>query len=155
MNRPLIRGDGMKAIEGQIDTFTDTHAGVANEEKDVATQIIAAEELLLQEFVLLCRECAWKSSWKARNVLAADQTSEFRKLFGPGQFVQDRAQSEKQSNEGCGRQHRFLRSQTRHPTEDMGFAAQLVEALHLRMIAYRDSAGSCEQPRGNDELLGD
>ena len=36
LNRPLIRGGGTKAIEGQIGTFTDAHAGVADQQKDVA-----------------------------------------------------------------------------------------------------------------------
>src|SRR5215470_5196432 len=71
LNRPLIRGGGMKAIEGQIGTLTDAHAGVANQQKGVATQIIAAAEFLLQEFVLLCRERAWKSLREARKVLAS------------------------------------------------------------------------------------
>ena len=30
MNGPLIRAGGAKAVEGQIDTFADAHAGVAN-----------------------------------------------------------------------------------------------------------------------------
>lgn len=61
VNRPLIRADRAKAVEGQIDTLTDAHAGVANQQKDVATQIVAAEEFLLQKFILFCREWAWKS----------------------------------------------------------------------------------------------
>src|SRR6267142_339096 len=55
VNRPLIRAGGAQAVERQIGTFTDAHAGVANQQKDIATQIVAAEEFLLQEFVLLCR----------------------------------------------------------------------------------------------------
>ena len=89
MNRPLIRGGRAKAIEGQIGALADAHAGVANQQKGVAAQIIAAEELLLQELILLCGERAWKSLREARNVLAADQMSEFGKLFGPSQFVED------------------------------------------------------------------
>ena len=94
VNRPLIRAGRAKAIGGQIDTLTDAHAGVANQQKDIAAQIVAAEELLLQELILLCRERTWKSLREARNVLAADQMSEFRKLFGPSQFVADAAQSD-------------------------------------------------------------
>ena len=47
VNRPLIRAGGAEAIEGQIGTFTDAHAGVANQQKDIAAQIIAAEQFLL------------------------------------------------------------------------------------------------------------
>src|ERR1700751_586015 len=134
MNRPLIRAGRAKAIEGQIGTFTDAHAGVANQQKDVAAQIIAEAEFLLQELILFCREWAWKSLGEARKVLAADQMGEFRKLFGPRQFVQDGAKSDKPVHIGFGREHRFLRAQARHPAEDVGFTAQLVQALHLRMI---------------------
>jgi hypothetical protein len=42
---------------------------VANQQKGIATQIVAAEEFLLQEFVLLCRERTWESVREARNVL--------------------------------------------------------------------------------------
>src|SRR3989449_5967761 len=89
VNRPLIGPGGAKAVVGQIGALPDAHAGVANQQKDIASQIVAAEEFLLQELVLLCGEWAWKSMREARNILAADQMSEFGKLFGPRQFVQD------------------------------------------------------------------
>jgi hypothetical protein len=86
---------GAKAIKGQIGTFADTHTGVANQQKGVVAQIIAAEELLLQEFILLWRERAWKSLWEARSVLTTDQMGKFRKLLGQGQLIEDAAQSDK------------------------------------------------------------
>jgi hypothetical protein len=89
MNRPLIRAGRAKAVGGQIGTLTDAHAGVTNQQKGIATQIVATEELLLQELILLCREWAWKSVREARNVLATDQMGEVRKLFGPSQLVED------------------------------------------------------------------
>src|SRR5712691_10188492 len=110
VNRPLIRADGAQAVEGQIGTFTDAHAGVANQQKDVAAQIIAQTEFLLQEFILFCREWAWKSLREARNILAADQMSEFRKFFGPDQFVADAAQSAEQVDIGRGRERWCLRT---------------------------------------------
>jgi hypothetical protein len=73
VNRPLTWAGGAKAVGGQIGTLTDAHAGVANQQKDVAAQIIAQAELLLQELILLCREWAWKSLREARDVLTADQ----------------------------------------------------------------------------------
>jgi hypothetical protein len=36
-----------------IGTFSDAHAGVADQQKYICTQIAAAEELLLQELILL------------------------------------------------------------------------------------------------------
>jgi hypothetical protein len=61
MYRPFIRTNGAKAIAGQIRTFANTHAGVANQQQDI--QIFAAEELLLEELILLCCERPWKSLW--------------------------------------------------------------------------------------------
>ena len=52
VNGPLIRAGRAKAVERQIGTFTDAHAGMANQQKGIATEIVAAEEFLLQEFVL-------------------------------------------------------------------------------------------------------
>ena len=108
---------------------------MANQQKGIATQIVAAEEFLLQEFILFCRKRTWKSPRETRNVFAADQMSEFRKLFGPSQFVEDAAQSDKQVDTGCGRERRCLRTQASHPAENVGFTTQLVQALHLRMIS--------------------
>src|SRR5256884_8538570 len=83
MNRPLIRAGGAQAIDGEIGTFPDAHAGVAHQQEDIATQIVAAKEFLLQELILLGREWPWKSLRGTRNVFAAEEMSEFRKLFGP------------------------------------------------------------------------
>src|SRR5215470_12383970 len=135
VNGPLIRACGAKAMAGQIGTFTDAHAGVANQQKDIATQIVAAEEFLLQAFVLLYREWTWKFLREAGNVLAADQVSEFSKLLGPRQFVQYGTQSDELVEVRCGHQWRRLRAQARHPTEDVGFTAQLVQAFHFRVIS--------------------
>src|SRR5213594_4015509 len=134
VNRPLIGPGGAKAVAGQIGALTDAHASVANQQKDIAPQIVAAEEFLLQELVLLCREWAWKSLREARNILAADEMSEFGKLLGPRQFVQDGAQSDKPEDIRCGRERGHLRVQAGHPAEDVGLPAQLVEAIHLGVM---------------------
>src|SRR5436853_3735588 len=137
MNRPLTRPGRVKAVVRQIGAFTDAHTGVANQQKDIAAQIVAAEEFLLQELVLLCRQWAWKSLRAARNILASDEMSEFGKLFAPRQFVQDGAQSDKPADIGCGHQRRYLRAQAGHPAQDVGVTAQLVEAIHLGVIGAK------------------
>src|SRR5438876_9993682 len=78
MNGPLIRPGRAKAVVGQIGAFTNAHAGVANQQKDIATEIVAAEEFLLQELVLLGCEWEWKSLRAARNILAAEEMRECR-----------------------------------------------------------------------------
>ena len=77
MNRPLIRAGGTEAIEGQIGALADAHAGVANQQEGITAQIVAAEELLLQELVLLGGKRTGQSLRQAGNVLAADEMSEF------------------------------------------------------------------------------
>jgi hypothetical protein len=47
VNCPTIRSDVAKAIPGKVDTFTDAHTGVAQQQEDVGRQIVAAEQLLL------------------------------------------------------------------------------------------------------------
>src|SRR5262249_51378367 len=131
MNRPLIRSGRAKAVVGQIGAFTNAHAGVANQQKDIATEIIAAEEFLLQGVVLLGGEWAWTSLWATGNIPAADEMGEFGELFAPRQFVQDGTQSDKPAHIRCGYQRRHLRAQTGHPAEDVGLTPQLVEAMDL------------------------
>ena len=133
VNGPLIRAGRAQAVAGQIDTFTDAHTGMANQQKSIATQIVAAEEFLLQEFILFCRERTWEPLREARNVLATDQMGKFGELFGPSELVEDAAQSDKQIDTGCGREWRCLRTQTGHPAEDVRFTAQLVQGLHRGM----------------------
>src|SRR5207249_8357680 len=41
VDRPLTWARGAKAVEGQIGTLTDAHAGVANQQKGIATQVVA------------------------------------------------------------------------------------------------------------------
>ncbi len=79
MHRPLIRAGGAEAIDGQIGALSDADAGVTDQQKSVTAQIVAAEELLLEELILLCGERARQSFGETRNILAADQMREFRK----------------------------------------------------------------------------
>src|SRR5215472_2973364 len=104
MNRPLLRSGGAKAIAGQIDAFANAHAGVAQQQKNIATQIITAAELLLEKLILLQGERPWESLRWTRKILAPDQADEFRELFRPSQFVKERAQSNELVNTGRGRQ---------------------------------------------------
>src|SRR5437667_11603697 len=73
--------------------------------------------------------------------------SEFRKLFGPSELVEDAAQSDKQIDTGCGREWRCLRTQTGHPAKDMRFAAQLVQELHCGMGSAEIAQGVRSRPR--------
>jgi hypothetical protein len=43
MNGPTVRSNVAKAFPGEIDTFTDAHTGVAQQQEDVGRQIVAVE----------------------------------------------------------------------------------------------------------------
>jgi hypothetical protein len=47
VNRPSIRASIMEAVVLKINTFPDTHSGVAHQQQDIGGQIIAAEQFLL------------------------------------------------------------------------------------------------------------
>src|SRR5881409_2953096 len=69
-----------------------------------------------------------------RNILAADEMSEFGKLLAPRQFVQDGTQSDKPAHIRCRHERRYLRAQAGHPAEDVRLPPQLVEAIYLGVI---------------------
>ena len=60
--------------------------------------------------------------------------SEFSKFTCPGQFVEDGAESDEPADAGRGRQGRNLRTQARHPAEDVRIAAQLLQTDNLGML---------------------
>ena len=131
VNRPLMRGGGAQAVERQIGALADAPAGVANQQKGIAAQIIAAAELPLQKLILLSRERTWQSLREARNVLAADQMGEFGKRFGPSQLLEDGTERDEPVDIGGGRERRGLRAEAGHPAQEVGLTAQLVQAVHL------------------------
>jgi hypothetical protein len=120
MNRPLVGRGGAKAIVGQIGTLTNTHAGVAEQQKYVSAEIVAAQKLLLQGLILFCGERPWKSLRCARDVFATNEASKFKTLVRPCQFVEDASESDKPADTGHGRQWRLLRTHAGHPAQDVG-----------------------------------
>ena len=133
MHGPLIRAGGAEAIVGQIGALADAHAGVTDQQKSIPAEIVAAEQLLIEELILLSGEGAWQSFGEPRNVLGADQMGEFRKRLCPSQFLEDRAQMNEQVVAGSGGQRGRLRAQAIHPAEEVGIAAQLIDRAHFRM----------------------
>ena len=148
MNGPLIRAGGAQAIEGQIGALADAHAGAAEQQEDVCAQIVAAQELLFEELILLCSEWPWQGVGRARNVFASQQVREFGQLVGPGQLVEDRAESEEAADAGGGRKGWSLRTQARHPSEDVRIAAQLLDASKLGM-----RGGQIDEEVADDDVV--
>jgi len=81
---------------------------VTNQQKSITAQIVAAEEFLLEELILLFREWAWQLSRATWNILSADQMREFRKLLRPSQLIEDAAQMDEKVDTGCCHQWRRL-----------------------------------------------
>ncbi len=123
VDRPLVRTYGVQAVIREVDTLADAHAGVPEQEEDVSGKIVATHQLLLEEMILLCSEWTGQGMWRARNILAPYQVSEFSKLVGPGQFVQNGAQSDETSDAGCSSQRRSLCTHARHPSKGVRIAA--------------------------------
>jgi hypothetical protein len=49
----------MQGIARQISTLANAHASMANQQKNITSQIVTAKKLLLEELILLGREWAW------------------------------------------------------------------------------------------------
>ena len=146
MNGPLIWAGGAEAIVGQIGALADAHAGMTDQQKCVTAEIIPAEELLVEELILLRGEGAWQSFGESRNVLAANQMGEFRNRLGPSQLLEDGSQMNEQVDAGCGGQRRRLRAQARHPAEDVWIATQLIERAYLGMSGAEVSQELANSP---------
>ena len=117
--------DIAKAIAGKVGTFTDAHTGMAQQQEDVGGQIVAAEQLLLDELILLCRQGARQALGRPRRVLATDQMRQLGKLCGPGKFLQDASQMH-EARDVDGRRQWRSRERMAEPAEDVRVAAQLI-----------------------------
>jgi len=53
VNRPLIGAGSVETIEGKVGRFADAHAGVTKQQEDVGAEIVAAQQFLLEELILL------------------------------------------------------------------------------------------------------
>ena len=82
VNGPTIGSDVAKAIPGKVNTFTDAHTGMAQQQEDVGRQVVAAEQLLLDGLILLRRQGTGQALGRPRRILATNQMSQLRELFG-------------------------------------------------------------------------
>ena len=88
MNRPLIRAEIVEAVKGKIDTFADAHSGVALKQEHIGRQIVAAEQFLLDQLILLGCQGAWQPLRSTWDVLATDQMGQGGDLRAPGKLFQ-------------------------------------------------------------------
>lgn len=66
------------ADKGEVDSLTDAHAGVAEQQEDIGGEIVAAEQLLLNSLVLLDGKRTRQALWSTRDILTAEKIGEFR-----------------------------------------------------------------------------
>ena len=79
MNGPLTGPRGAQTVIGEVGAFADAHAGVAEQQEDVSAQIVAAQELLFEELILLGGERSRQGVGRARDIFALQQVSQFRR----------------------------------------------------------------------------
>src|SRR5437899_1640658 len=94
MERPLSGRERAQAIEGEVDTLADADTGVADEQKNVAGHIVAAQELLLYEAILFRSQWTRKPGIGLRHVIGMEKTDQGGKFVEPRQLLQQTAQSE-------------------------------------------------------------
>ena len=135
MNSPLIGSCHAEAIPGQVGAFADPHAGVANQQKGVAAQIVTAEEFLPQELILLCGERTREPLRQAWDILASDQMREIRELFVPSQFGKDAPQRNQQIDVRRCPERWSLCAEPGHPAEHVRTAAQLLKRDDVGVIS--------------------
>ena len=78
------RQGGISSGATQIDTFTDAHAGVAEQQQGIAGEIVAALQLLLDSLVLFWSQRPREAAVHARNIVVTEQMSKRWELMGPG-----------------------------------------------------------------------
>ena len=132
VNRPSILAEMVEAIIGKIGAFPDAHSGMAHQQEDIGRQIIAAEQFLLDQLILLGCQGAWQPLRSARNVFATDQMGQIGNLCTPSKLCQHTAHKQQASDVDGG--HQVLGAQIDKPAENMGIAAQLIKRPNGGML---------------------
>jgi hypothetical protein len=107
-------------------------SGVAYQQQDIGGQIIAAEQFLLNQLILLRCQGAWQPLRSAWNVLATDQIGQIGELHVPGKLLQYAAHKQQANDVDRGCQ--VLAAQIDKPAENMGIATQLMEGPNGWML---------------------
>src|SRR5262249_17450609 len=87
----------------------------------------------LEQLILFGAKRTGQSVGEARDVLAADQMSEFGKFAHPRQFMECPPQRNQQVDIRVSRQGRRLRTSTGHPAGDVGGRGELFERIYVRV----------------------
>jgi hypothetical protein len=130
----LIGAGGVEAIEGEVGRLANTHASVPEQQQDVSAQIVAAQQFLLEELILLRGEGTGQASRGAGNILATEELGELGKLRARSQFGENAAEEYESTDVSDRRERGNPGVQLGHPAEDVWIAAQLIERDNLGMV---------------------
>src|ERR1700676_3043266 len=88
MDGPLTGAERAQTIEREVGTFADAYAGVTQKQQDVTNEVIAPQQFLLDQLILLGSQRSWQVVLLAGNIVATEQMSKTWELLGPGEFFQ-------------------------------------------------------------------
>jgi hypothetical protein len=98
---------------------------MAQQQEEVGGKIIAAEQLLLEESIVLSGQGARETLRSAGDVVVAEEMRQVGKLSSPGQFLENAAQRQQVTDVDFRGQGRRLRAEMDKPAEDVRITAQL------------------------------
>jgi hypothetical protein len=151
MDGPLVGAQGAQAIDGEIDTFADAHAGVTQKQQDVTGEVIAPEQFLLDQLILLWSQRPRQVALLAGNIVTIEQMGEVRELLRPGKVFQHPAQSDHVVGARYRGEGRLVRAQESQPAQDGRIAAQLLERINFRKLSAEISQKAPDgSPIGGD-----
>ena len=134
VNGPLIRPERAQAVGCQIDALADSHPGVALQQQEVAREIVAAEEFLLNPLVLFRQQRAGELALPARGIFAGEQVRQGGDLTGEGHVFQQAVQIEDLCGDGRFSQRRDVCAYLGQPAKNMWVAPQLFQTTDLGML---------------------
>jgi hypothetical protein len=108
---------------------------VALQQQQVAEEIVATAQLLLQQLILFGEQGARKDLIAARDIIPREQMRQRGNLFAPGQFFQQAVQIDDAAAERGFGQGRQVRTQFGQPAQNMRIPPHLLQAADLRVAS--------------------
>jgi hypothetical protein len=105
---PPILPEWEQAVQRQIHTLSDAHAGVSLQQQEITEEVIATLEFLLDELILFRQQWARGAFLPARNIGRREEMCQGRDLLAPGQLLQHTVQEGDADGYGDGGQGRLV-----------------------------------------------
>ena len=107
---------------------------MALQQQEVAGEIVAAAEFLLNPLVLFRQQRARELALRARSIFAGEQVSQGGDLPGEGHVFQQTVQIEDLCGDGRFSQRRNVRAYFGQPAQNVRVAPQLFQTTDLGML---------------------